>query len=177
MNRLISRLQTVTTSSGITENATLNSTLILLGLGMTAAALHMALRIPLHLPGRHGLEWLAILLLARQAFPQYGAATMAGTGAAALTLLFNPLTAPTYLATALIVDLGWHYLPRWRHQAYWLVLLAGLAFAANPLLQLGLEPFPLPELGFRLITHFAFGALGGAAGVGIWKITDNFRDA
>lgn len=169
------RSQTANTSSDTTENWTLNSTFVLLGMGLTAAALHMALRVPLHLPGRHGLEWLAILLLARQAFPQPTAATTAGAGATALSLLFNPLAAPTYLATALLVDLGWHYLGRWRRHALLLALLAGLAFAVKPLLQLGLEPFPLSELGFRLITHFAFGALGGLAGVGLWRIADLFR--
>ncbi len=46
------------------------STLLLSGAGIAAALLHAATRFPLHLPGHEGLEWMAILMLARPASPR-----------------------------------------------------------------------------------------------------------
>lgn len=175
MNKLTTKLQPATTSNSIFETDAFNPALILVGLGAAAVALHMVLRLPLHLPGRHGLEWLALLLLARQMSPLRGAATLTGASAAGLMLLFNPMTAPTYLVTAVLVDLGWMLFPSWRRHALLLGLLAGLAFASQPLLQLGLEPFPLTELGYRLATHFAFGAVGGIVGAGLWGMRNRLR--
>ena len=158
------------TSNSTTETRYSTQLLILLGTGAAAVALHALMRFPLHLPGRHGLEWLALLLLARQFSPLPGAASLTASGAAALSALLNPAAAPAYLATGLLFDLGWWGLGSWRRHALVLGVLAGVAFTVTPLLQLGVDPFPLSQLGIRLLTHFAFGTLGGLAGVGLWRL-------
>lgn len=175
MSRLPSGSLPGSTSRSTTETVGFGPQLILLGMGAVAVVLHVTLRFPLHLPGRQGLEWLALLLLARQVSPLPWAASITASGAAGLTMLFNPAGAPAYLATGLLVDLGWRYLPRWQRHALLLALLAGVAFAVKPLLQLGLEPFPTGQLGYRLLTHFVFGALGGLAGIGLWRARDRLR--
>ena len=42
--------------------------LLLFGAGMLATVLHQSFRLPLHMPGYHGMEWLAILMLVLRAY-------------------------------------------------------------------------------------------------------------
>ena len=62
--------------------------LLLFGAGMLATVLHQSFRLPLHMPGYHGMEWLAILMLARLASARSGAATVTGLGAATAALMY-----------------------------------------------------------------------------------------
>jgi hypothetical protein len=45
--------------------STLAEILLALGLGVLAVVLHAKLRIPLKMPGHHGLEFMALLIFAR----------------------------------------------------------------------------------------------------------------
>ncbi len=149
-----------TTSNSTTEIGHSSQLLILLGLGTAAVALHVALRFPLHLPGRHGLEWLALLLLARQFSPLPWAASLTGSGAAALSVLFNPASAPAYLITGVLLDLGWRRLYRWRHHALLLALLAGAAFAVKTCAATGIGSVSRVTAGLPAADPFRVRCLG-----------------
>ena len=53
--------------SGLRSKTNLSAVeaLLMLGLGAAAVVLHQTLRAPLNLPGRHGLEWMALLVIGR----------------------------------------------------------------------------------------------------------------
>ena len=150
---------------------------LLAGLGVLAVALHQALRFPMQLPGRHGIEWMALLIVGRVASRQRGAGSVVGVGAAAASLLpmwaagEDPLAWLTYLIPGLLVDLAYAALPRWRANLVFLASLGGLTFATKPLLRwivslaTGLpQPSLLLGLGYPLATHLLFGALGAFLG-------------
>lgn len=63
--------------------------LLIFSAGILAVWFHEALRWPLNLPGRHGLELMAILMFVRLSAPQYYAATLAAMGGVSASLLFN----------------------------------------------------------------------------------------
>lgn len=162
-------------SSSLAEHAKQRSTAILLALGVLAAVAHASFRFPLHLPGHHGLEWMALLVLARQLSSYRWAATVAASGAAAASLLpvlgfHDPLTPVTYLAPGLVVDLLCLAVPlAWRHSAAFLGIAAALAYASKPLLQwAGAEVFGLPAgalsqgLGYVIAMHMLFAFAGGS---------------
>ena len=54
--------------------------LLLVSSGALAVVLHQILRMPLGLPGRHGIEWMALLVIGRAATHRRGAGTLASAG-------------------------------------------------------------------------------------------------
>jgi hypothetical protein len=157
-------------------------TLALLALGIVAAVTHAAFRFPLHLPGHHGLEWMALLVIARYASPYRWAATVAASGAAAVSILpllgfHDPLTPLTYLLPGLLLDLFTLPLRTHRAPAALMAVAAALAHTASPLLHAALWLALGWQFGafshgllFPFVTHLAFGFAGGLAGAGLWKM-------
>lgn len=154
--------------------------LLLLGIGLIGAVLHASFRWPLQLPGHHGLEWMALLVLARSLSPCPRAASIAAIGAAATSLLpplgfHNPLIAVDYLLSGLLLDVLTHQGARWRSQTLVLAVSAALAHASKPLLHwllsttLGWKFGSLIHgLGYPLFTHLLFGLSGGLVGAWLW---------
>lgn len=147
--------------------------------------MHQAFRWPLHLPGHHGLEWLAFLMGARVLSNRPGAALAVATGAAVATVVGSLGHGPDawlrpliYLAQGALLDGLWTLL-RGRASAAWLALPIGAAVhATSPLLKALLlwpgaaVPSVLVDgLGLPLASHAAYGAVGalvGALAAGAW---------
>jgi len=155
------------------------STLILLVLGLLAVFLHATFRFPLQLPGHHGLEWMALLVMARHVSTYRWAATIAACGAAVTAAslpalgFHSPLAPLFYLLPGLCLDLLFLARPTtWRTSTWLIGTLAGLAFASKVLVQwIGFAAFDFPfgavvrhGLFHVLALHFAFGFAGGAIG-------------
>ncbi len=151
--------------------------LLLLGGGALAVVLHQTTRFPMGLPGRHGLEWMAILLVGRASSRSRYAGSLVGTGAAAFSLLplwgvgHDPFLWLLYLVPGLLIDIAYSEPPSWRASLWLLPLVAGLAFATKPLIRWVISlltglPYGslLMGLGYPLLTHFLFGLLGGVLG-------------
>jgi hypothetical protein len=152
----------------------------LVALGCLQVWLHEAFRFPLHLPGRHGLEGMALLALARCSSGMRGAATVSASGAAAFSLLpawradpFDPLL---YLLPGLVMDAGWRAAPRLTARPLATALLAALAHATKPLARAALQQVTPVVFGsmaagalFPLATHLAFGFAGGLVGATTWR--------
>jgi hypothetical protein len=148
------------------------STLLLFGAGIAAALLHAATRFPLHLPGHEGLEWMAILMLARLASPYRWAASVAALGAAAAAPFLgfhDPLTPIAYLLPGVVLDIVALLSAR---NLLATVLGAALGYTAHPLLDwVALRAFGVhfgpASLAFG--AHVLFGLAGALLGVGLWK--------
>jgi hypothetical protein len=151
-------------------------TLLLLGGGVTAVVLHRALDMSLGLPGHHGIEWMALMIIGRASSRFRGAGTLTSIGASfASTLPFlqggNPFAWLFYLLPGLVMDFAFRYLPRLANQLWFLILLAGLAHATKPLGQLTVNlitgwPFGSFRYGvlYPFASHLLFGMIGGLLG-------------
>lgn len=178
------------TSSSVTDAAAHaggRQLLLLLCLGVAAAVLHEAFRWPLHLPGHHGLEWMALLMFGRALSSHRWAATVIASGAAATSMLPvwgapEPLTWLFYLMPGIVVDLLY---VRASPKTVWLLylgLIAALAHATKPLLRWLLEQSLgwqfgsiSPDLWWPLTTHLAFGFTGGLIGACAWRALQRSR--
>lgn len=150
--------------------------LLLIGSGVTAVVLHRVLNSSLGLPGHHGIEWMALLILGRVSSRFRGAGTLTSLGAAfASTLPFlhggNPFTWLFYLLPGPLMDLAFRYLPRYASKLWFLVLLGGLAHVTKPIGQLIVNlitgwPFGSFRYGvlYPIASHLLFGMIGGLLG-------------
>ena len=150
--------------------------LLLIGSGVTAVVLHRALAMSLGVPGHHGIEWMALMILGRASSRFRGAGTLTSIGASfASTLPFlqggNPFSWLFYLLPGLLMDFAFRYLPRYADRLWFLVLLGGLAHATKPLGQLTMNlitgwPFGSFRFGvlYPFASHLLFGMIGGLLG-------------
>ncbi len=160
----------------LSDRAGLKTMAWLLAAGVLAVVLHELFRWPLRMPGRHGLEWMAILIFARTGSTYRWAATVTAFGAASASLLplagaIEPLAAASYWITGVIVDLLYRADKQWRRYAFYLALIAAAAHSVRPVLNwielfyLGVEHHSLTSgLWYPVSTHFGFGFIGGLAG-------------
>jgi hypothetical protein len=155
-------------SLGLTE------ALILLGLGAAAVVMHQVLRAPLGLSGRHGIEWMALLLLGRVFSRFRGAASLSSLGAAAVAMLplwgitDDPFIWLIYMLPGPIMDFVFWALPQLVDKIWFLALLGGLAHTTKPIARAVIVVAMGWSYGsFRngvlvpTLSHFLFGAIGG----------------
>jgi len=155
----------------------------LLFLGVGVAVLEQAFRWPLQMPGHHGIEAMALLLIARLSCTTPWSATIAAAGAAvaapALGADHGPLTPLFYLLPGAILDLGYRLRPRFGGLVLFLPLLSALAWVAKPALRvaanltLGMQ-FGSLRAGpvYPILTHLLFGFVGGLVAVLLWRATE-----
>lgn len=138
----------------------------LAALGAAGVALHAGFRWPLHLPGHHGLEWMALLAFARVTASRRWSASAVGLAAAGVALapawgFHDPFAPLAYLLAGVLLDglcLAGERVPR----GVVLPVGAALAFTASGLVTF-LSAFH-PGVGLWLAGHLGFGLLGGLMG-------------
>lgn len=168
---------------------TLAEVALLFASGLLVVVLHRALRMPLGLPGRHGIEWMAILVIVRCAsgLPVAGSISMMGAAALSVVPLWGAVDDPfiwiTYLVPGFVIDALWRVLPKSKSRmwitALLLVPVASLAHLTKPLIRLFISliaGWPYGSfrfgVGYPVLTHALFGLAGGVLGVGLffgWK--------
>lgn len=149
--------------------------LLLAILGALIVAGHVALRLPLKLPGHSGLVWMALLVIARHVVPRTGAASTAALIAGVLASFtgvgdHGPLaTILSFLVAGAAVDVVFAIVPDGGARAAGIAGLAGnlAKHGVKILLELWIGiPTGFVVLG-RLVpigTHAVFGLLGGLLG-------------
>lgn len=152
----------------------------LLGLGLAIIALEQLFRFPLHLPGHHGLEAMAVMILGRLSGGHRASATLVGTGAAtgalALGVGHGAMTPLFYLVPGLVIDTAFRLGPGLAVRLWFLPLVAAFAHATKPLMRWGVAEATGVEFGslvngaaWPLATHLAFGFTGGLVAVLLWR--------
>ncbi|MGR8932255.1 MAG: hypothetical protein ACU836_16625 [Gammaproteobacteria bacterium] len=128
------------------------------------------------MPGRHGLEWMALLLFARTTSQYRWAAAVTAFGAAMASQVpiagvHEPWAMLSYLLPGLAVDLFYQSHKNWRQYLLYLAVIAAFAHATRPLLHyletlyLGIPHGSLSGgLSYPLLTHLGFGFVGGLTG-------------
>lgn len=153
--------------------------LLILSAGVLTVWFHEALRWPMNLPGRHGLELMAILIFVRLSTPQTYAASLAAMGGVTASLVFNDAAgvgAIILLAQGLFIDSGYRLLRHHSLTVFLMILVTALAHMLKPLFKLvfqsgmGIVSDSLNHgLFYPLVTHFCFGLIGGLAGLLAWR--------
>ncbi|HQV64106.1 MAG TPA: hypothetical protein PKV19_08890 [Anaerolineales bacterium] len=150
--------------------------LLLIGGGVMAVVLHRALDTSLGLPGHHGIEWMAIMILGRASSKFRGAGTLTSMGASFASVLpflhgDNPFTWVYYLLPGPMMDLAFRYLPRYANKIWFMALLGGFAHMTKPIGQVIvnlLTGWPIGSFRFGIVypfaSHLLFGMIGGLLG-------------
>lgn len=150
--------------------------LLLFGGGVLAVVLHRSFDTSLGLPGHHGLEWMALMILGRASSRFRGAGTITSVGASlASTIPFlqggNPFAWLFYLLPGPVMDIAFRYFPALANKLWFMVLLGGLAHVTKPIGQLTVNlitgwPFGSFRYGvlYPFAGHLLFGMIGGLVG-------------
>lgn len=153
--------------------------LLIFAAGMATVWFHEALRWPLNLPGRHGLELMAILMFVRLSSAQTYATTLAAMGGVTALLVFNDaagIGALILLIQGLFIDSAYRLLKH-HHLTLWLmVVITAFAHSLKPVIKLfiqsgmGIASDSLSHgLLYPVVTHLVFGLIGGLAGLLAWR--------
>lgn len=152
--------------------------MLLIGAGMLVVVLHKVLRWPLGMPGRHGLEFMAVFVFLRLASTQTWAATIASVGAIIATGLFSSMGIGMLILAiqGLSLDLLYKHLT-WRGRLVFLLpLMAALVHALKPLIKffaqntLSISSDSLSNgLMIPIMSHCLFGFFGGLFGLLAWQ--------
>jgi hypothetical protein len=163
---------------------TLGRAAFLASLGVAIVALEQAFRWSLQMPGHHGLEAMALLVLGRLSCTSRVSATTVGASAALAAPLMGAdhgaLMPVFYVLPGVILDFGFRLWPKLAERATLLIaLLAAVAWTSKPLVRiLGNQLFDMHFGSLRagpiypVVTHLLFGFLGGLAAVIVWRATE-----
>ncbi len=161
---------------------TILEALILFSLGVLAMVIHAKLRIPMQLPGRQGLIFIALLIVGRRAsdLPFAGSLFCAGAAGMQLTGVFgfhDPFLPFIYFLLGFWIDTLYSFSDRFGRTTLLVSLLGALSWVMIPLIRLVLSGFgaiPIQSVKFGplypIFTHLVFGFAGGLLGVSILKI-------
>lgn len=178
------KLQTKSISKVLVNKTTLLAVvefLIAFGLGALAITLHARMRMPLKMPGHHGLEFMALLFIGRAFLKTRFSGTFFSFGTG--TMLFipflgfsDPFAPIVYMLPGLLIDAASFTKPNFSRNIYLLGIIGGLAYAAIPVSRffitlftgyiyksLAISPF------FTILSYFGFGLAGTIITLGIIK--------
>lgn len=151
---------------------------LLLLLGFFAVVLRSRVNIPLKIPGHHGFEFMLLFMAGKTLSRKRYAMSISSIGASASAFLplfhfgnaFMPFTLllPGIIGDLIINKTG-------KHNLLYIAIAGGLAYSSIPLTRQVIMmvtgiPFGslLTGLLYPFALHFLFGALGSAAGAGIF---------
>ena len=154
--------------------------LMLLTLGVSAIVLRSYLRIPLGIPGRHGLEFMALLMIGRRVSKLPFASVIAMIGATSFMFvpfigIKDPFLPVIYLIMGVVLDVLYFAFRNPANRLAILSLIGGLAYMVIPISRLGVYLFTgilersFIKSGFivPILSHFAFGVAGALLGAGL----------
>lgn len=154
----------------------------LLFLGAMTYVLHKTFHYPLKMPGHHGLEAMALLVIGRLSCTNPLSATIVCLSAAATAGFaaggHDGSSALLGIAPGLLIDGAVLLFKNWRAQIFVLPLLAALGHATKPMIRFGLFETAGINFGslrngllYPLSTHLIYGLAGGIVGVVLWRAT------
>lgn len=159
----------------------------LLSLGVGIIALEEAFRWPLQLPGHHGIEAVALLVIGRLSCDTRWAATIVAAGATvaapALGADHGPLTPLFYLLPGAVLDLGYRLRPTLGRFVLFLPLVGAIAWMAKPVIRVVANLTVGMQFGslragpvYPILTHLLFGFVGAAVAVALWRLTERVAE-
>ena len=153
--------------------------IFLLMLGAIAIAIHSKLRIPMHLPGKQGVLFIALVVTGRgiSRLPYAASITCLGSALFLLTPMLgfhDPFMSLTYILLGGTMDLLFGFSAKLSDKPWVLALASGVAWMFIPLFRLFLSLFATMPLNmfssgivYPFLTHLLFGFTGGLIGAGV----------
>lgn len=150
--------------------------LMLMGAGVLTVILHRSFDASLSLPGHHGIEWMALMVIGRLSSRYRGAGTLTSVGASLASMVpmwhgGDPFTPLLYMLPGPLMDAAFRYLPGYVDKVWFLMFVAGLAHMTKPVTRLLINfftgwPFGSFRFGiaYPVLGHFFYGAIGGLLG-------------
>jgi hypothetical protein len=156
--------------------------LLLIAAGFFVMFLRTKLRIPLHLPGHHGVEYMVIIVTARMLSRYKWTAILTAIGISTAFLvpglgMNDPFKLIAYLLPCITLDILYQLNPKWHNKPWTLGLLAGFSYALIPTFRLIMSlitgmvfPSLLTGIAWPFLTHFFFGMTGAMIALGVLKL-------
>jgi len=153
--------------------------IFLLFLGMAAIAIHSKLRIPMHLPGKQGILFVALIVTGRGLSRLPFAASISCLGSAMLLVtpmlgFHEPFMAVNYILLGGLMDLLYRIASGYSEKPWVLALASGFAWMFIPLFRLFTTLFVAAPMNmfssgyaYPFLTHLLFGFTGGLIGAGV----------
>jgi hypothetical protein len=178
------KLQTKSISKVLVSKTTLFAVLeflIAFGLGALAITLHARLRMPMRIPGHHGLEFMALLFIGRSLIKSKFSGTFFSFGTG--TMLFipflgfsDPFAPIVYMLPGILIDVFNFVKPKYFKNIYITAIIGGLAYAAIPFTRIlisfitgyyykSLAIHPI----YTIVSYIGFGLAGTIITLGIIK--------
>ncbi len=156
---------------------------ILLFLGMIAIFAHARFRSGINIPGHHGLEFMALLMVGRAASKIKWASLFFSIGV--ISLLFipflgfkNPIMSFVFLIPGISVDIFYNSIKKYNNKIWFLSLVGGISYGLVPIIRLLLTEFTgiihkslLLTPVYTITTHIIFGTIGSIIGVALIRVT------
>jgi hypothetical protein len=156
-------------------------------LGMLAVTIHAKMRIPLKLPGHHGLEFVALIMFGKIFTDNRWAGRISTIGAGLLIMtpfigFKDPFMAIVILLPGIGIDLFCNYFPVKKLNLIAIALFGGFSYMLIPIARIIITTFtgyPYESLmtGFLypVFTHFIFGMSGAIIAFGLAKGVKELR--
>jgi hypothetical protein len=154
----------------------------LASLGALTILLHETFHYPLKMPGHHGLEGMALLLIGRLCCTDRWAATLVGLSAAvtasASGVEHGFWSSGLYAIPGIVLDLTLLAFSNWRAHLFLVPVAVAFAHAAKPIARFGIaEAFGIPfgslanGIAYPFSTHLAYGFAGAMIAAALWRAT------
>ena len=152
--------------------------ILLAGIGAAGVLIHAYLRVPLKLPGHHGIIYMALLLSGRLISSKKFASSYSSIGAAMMLLIplgfKDPFIPVIYLFPGFIVDVFYNKVSAVSSKVLLMAVVCGLAYMTIPITRIVIVLFTGIHFGsfamgflFPLVMHFIFGFAGGLIPAGV----------
>ncbi|MEI7662436.1 MAG: hypothetical protein WCK34_09570 [Bacteroidota bacterium] len=159
--------------------------IFLLAVGMVAVVLHSRLRLPMHLPGKQGLLFVALVVTSKGMSRWPFAASISCMGAAAMLLMpglgfRDPFMAVNYIMLGGLMDLVCSFLSKHTANRWIIAGSTGLCWVLIPCFRLVMSNFVTMPMGafsggmaFPFMTYLVFGLAGGLISAGLLGLMHN----
>lgn len=162
--------------------------LILFGLGAFAIILHVKLRIPLKLPGHHGLEFMALIMLGRIYSDKPIASTISSLGVACMMFFpiwggKDPFAGAVYMIPGFALDYL-YFTVKSKRLAFLVAIIGGISYALIPVARIiisAVTGFPYSSLLtgvlYPIFSFMFWGAFGSSIALSIKYFSDKRKAA
>jgi len=181
-------LRNTSKESAINTSVIITELLMLLIFGFVVAFLRARLRIPLHMPGHHGVEVMFMIVLARLISRLPISSTITTMGAAGCMLIpglgyTDPFLPVIFICFGLFLDWAFKLFPKLQLNVLFILIVSGVAYTFIPLsrfILVAFTNFPYDSIlrgGFtlNLLSHFFFGALGGLIAISSYIFANKLK--
>lgn len=162
--------------------------LMIIMAGALASYMHFRLKVPLNIPGHHGLEFMAIFTLIRLSSKLKYAATIATLGTGFILLMPGmgasmPLHSVGYLIPGLLLDGIFQFHTGRYGRLIFIALAAGISYMGIPLSRLIIYlmsgypymAFIKHGIAYTIMSFFFFGMMGGVLGFMLNSVRQSFK--